>query len=280
MKIIPQDLESDVMRVLLEDVGSGDVSAALLPANLLISAEIINREPLLLCGIPWVEKVFALLDPSISIQWLAEEGEYCEKPGTLCRIEGPARPILTGERSALNFLQTLSATATATYRYLQALQGQKTQLLDTRKTLPGLRKAQKYAVACAGAVNHRMGLYDAYLIKENHIRACGSIASALALAKEKNSGLLIEIEVETLDELKEALAAGADRILLDNFSLDMLTQAVKINNAQCQLEASGGVDLDSIKAIAETGVDYISVGAITKSIQAIDLSLLIRSELK
>lgn len=270
-------LESEVRRALQEDLGSGDVTAALLPANLLVSAEIINREPLVVCGIPWVEKVFNILDPSISLEWFVKEGEFRDKPGSLCWIKGQAQPILTAERTALNFLQTLSATATQTWHYVQALQGTKTALLDTRKTLPGLRKAQKYAVACAGGINHRMGLYDAYLIKENHIKACGSIAAAVAMAKEKNKGLLVEIEVETLSELKEALAAGPDRILLDNFSLEMLTEAVKINHSQCKLEASGGVDLSTIAAIAKTGVDYISVGAITKSVQAIDLSLLIRS---
>lgn len=278
MNIDRLDVQSDVLRALEEDVGSGDITAALLPRNLIVSAEIISREPLVVCGIPWVDKVFSVLDSSISISWLVKEGEYLEKPGPLCQIEGHAQTILTAERTALNFLQTLSATATQTYLYVQALKGTKTRLLDTRKTLPGLRKAQKYAVTCAGGVNHRMGLYDAYLIKENHIKACGSVSAAVTLAKQNNKDLFIEIEVETINELKEALVARPDRILLDNFNLEMLTEAVALNTKHgCELEASGGIDLTTIAAVAQTGVDYISVGTITKSIQAIDLSLLIRS---
>lgn len=277
MKIDRLDIESDVLKALTEDLGNGDVTAALLPMDLWVSAEILSREALVVCGIPWVEKVFSTVDDRITIDWLVTEKEYLDKPGILCRIKGPVQGILTAERSALNFLQTLSATATQTYRYVQELKNSKTRLLDTRKTIPGLRKAQKYAVACGGGVNHRMGLYDAYLIKENHIKACGSVTAAVALAKQNNKDLFIEVEVENISELEEALIAAPDRILLDNFSLDMLKEAVAKNHGQAQLEASGGVSLSTIAAIAETGVDYISVGAITKSIQAIDLSLLIRS---
>lgn len=277
MKLNPSDILADVKRALAEDIGSGDVSATLLPASLNAQAEIISREPMLLCGQPWVEAVFAALNPEIELQWFFHEGDWLTQPATLCRINGSARAILTAERTALNFLQTLSGTATKTYHYLAALKGSKTRLLDTRKTLPGLRLAQKYAVACAGGVNHRLGLYDAYLIKENHIKSCGSIEKAIERARALRSELFVEIEVETLDELQQALKARPDRILLDNFSQEMLKKAVTLNQAyRCELEASGGVDLATISAIAETGVDYISVGAITKSLEAIDLSLLIR----
>lgn len=270
-------VEQNIRQALSEDVGSGDISAALLPVNLQAEADIISREPMLVCGRPWVDAIFAAIDLSLEIDWLVEEGRWLEKPATLCRIKGSAASILTAERSALNFLQTLSATATQTYQYLLKLKGTKTKLLDTRKTLPGLRVAQKYAVACAGGINHRMGLYDAFLIKENHIKACGSITKAVEQARERGGDYFIEVEVETLNELREAFAAKPNRILLDNFSLEMLKEAVEINQSHhCELEASGNVDLSSISAVAETGVDYISVGAITKSIRAIDLSLLIR----
>jgi len=269
---------ADVQRALSEDVGSGDVSAQLLAADLIAGAEIIAREPLLLCGIAWVDEVFKQINPSVKTHWLFNEGDWIDKPSTLCRITGVAKDILTAERSALNFLQTLSATATQTYHYVRQLQGTGTKLLDTRKTLPGLRYAQKYAVVCAGGVNHRMGLYDAFLIKENHIKACGSIAQAIKKARLTYPKLFVEVEVETLQELHEALMENPDRILLDNFTIEMLKQAVSINETyHCSLEASGGVDLKTIRSIAETGVDFISVGAITKSIQAIDLSLLIRN---
>lgn len=271
------DVLADVRRALAEDIGTGDVTAALIPTNQVAEAEILSREPMLVCGRPWVEAVFAEVNATIRLDWLVKEGEWLVRPTTLCRIKGPAAAILTAERSALNFLQTLSATATQTHRYLEALKGSSTRLLDTRKTLPGLRLAQKYAVACAGGVNHRMGLYDAFLIKENHIKACGSITHAIEQARLRNTNLLVEVEVETLTELREALAAKADRILLDNFSAEMLEQAVKIKQPyRCELEVSGGIDIATAKVIAQTGVDYISVGAITKSIQAIDLSLLIK----
>ena len=267
---------TDVQHALVEDIGSGDVTAALLPADKIVDAVIISREPMLVCGRPWVDATFAEIDPTLSVHWQVAEGEYLGKPATLCHIHGLARSILTAERTALNFLQTLSATATQTYHYLQPLKGYKTQLLDTRKTLPGLRRAQKYAVACAGGANHRLGLYDAFLIKENHIKACGSIHAAIELARQGAPNLLVEIEVETLDELREALNAKPDRIMLDNFTLQMLEEAVAITQQRCELEASGGIDLSTIARVAQTGVDYVSVGAITKSIHAIDLSLLMK----
>ncbi|WP_133127149.1 carboxylating nicotinate-nucleotide diphosphorylase [Legionella nagasakiensis] len=270
------DILTDVRRALAEDVGTGDVTAALLPEKLRISARIISREPMLMCGRPWVECVFAEINPEVEIHWLVKEGAWLDEPTTLCHLHGPARDVLTGERSALNFMQTLAATATQTRQCLLQLEGYSTRLLDTRKTLPGLRRAQKYAVACAGGVNHRFGLYDAFLIKENHIKACGSIKAAIALARKTGKGLLVEIEVETIAEFQEALAAGPDRILLDNFTPEMLMEAVAINKPKrCELEASGGIELSTLARIAETGVDYISIGAITKSIRAIDLSLLI-----
>ena len=275
-----KDIIVNVHQALVEDVGTGDVTAALLPSDLMVKAMIISREPMLVCGRPWVECVFSEIDPAIKIEWLVDEGSWQKEPTTLCYISGLARSILTAERAALNFLQTLSATATQTYYYLERLKGYPTRLLDTRKTLPGLRLAQKYAVACAGGVNHRIGLYDAFLIKENHIKACGSITNAILKARATNKNILIEVEVETLEELKEALHARPNRILLDNFDQHMLVKAVAMNQPkQCDLEASGGVDLSTIAAIAATGVNYISVGAITKCIQAIDLSLLIKDEL-
>ncbi len=271
---------SDVKKALLEDIGTGDVTASLLPEQLVVDAEILSREPMLVCGQPWVNEVFQQVDKKIEIEWLVSEGDWLDTEASLCRIHGAASRILTAERTALNFLQTLSATATQTYRYAQKLQGTQTRLLDTRKTLPGLRVAQKYAVRCGGGVNHRMGLYDAFLIKENHIKACGSVAKAIHLARSTDKHLLVEVEVETLDELREAFEAHPDRILLDNFSLDMLTQAVKMNQPKyCELEASGGISIDNLAEVARCGVDFISVGSITKSVKAIDLSLLIRDVL-
>lgn len=274
-----EDIKVDVERALAEDIGSEDVTASLLSADLKVKAKIISREPMLMCGQRWAEAVFYEVDPAIDLVWLVKEGEWLSEPATLCHIEGLARPMLTAERTALNFLQTLSGTATQTHAYLQALAGYSTRLLDTRKTLPGLRLAQKYAVACAGGTNHRLGLYDAFLIKENHIKACGSMANAILAAKKRHSHLLIEVEVETLAELEEAFMAEPDRIMLDNFTQDMLLKAVAMNTPKrCELEVSGGVSLETIKAIAATGVDYISVGALTKSVQAIDLSLLLMTK--
>jgi nicotinate-nucleotide pyrophosphorylase (carboxylating) len=276
MMLNSSTIQQDAIRALAEDVGPNDVSALLLPAHLQACADIINREPLVVCGQPWVVAVFALINPMITIDWLVKEGDYIALPTTLCRINGVARDILTAERTALNFLQTLSATATQTYRYVAQIKHTNARLLDTRKTLPGLRYAQKYAVTVGGGLNHRQGLYDAFLIKENHIKVCGSITNAINSAKKAALGLLIEIEVENIAELQEALQAGPDRILLDNFTHAMLCEAVLLNSAyRCELEASGGIDLTTIATVAETGVDYISVGAITKSIAAIDLSLLV-----
>lgn len=280
MKIDMMQVTSDVKNALLEDVGTGDVTASLLPPQLIVEAEIISREPMLVCGQPWVNEVFHQIDNKIEIEWLVSEGDWLSVKASLCILHGTASSILTAERTALNFLQTLSATATQSYHYAQKLQRTQTRLLDTRKTIPGLRVAQKYAVRCGGGVNHRMGLYDAFLIKENHIKACGSIAKAINLARSTNKHLLVEIEVETLDELREAFEAHPDRILLDNFDLDMLAQAVKMNQPKyCELEASGGISIDNIADIAHCGVDFISVGAITKSVKAIDLSLLVREVL-
>ncbi len=266
----------DVQNALLEDVGAGDVTAALLPPEKIVEAVIISREPMLVCGRAWVDETFAQIDSAITLQWMVEEGAWLDKASTLCVLRGFARSILTAERTALNFLQTLSATATQTHHYLQGLNGSKTRLLDTRKTLPGLRRAQKYAVACAGGTNHRLGLFDAFLIKENHIKACGSIRLAIEKARQHAPDLLVEVEVETLDELRQALDCMPDRIMLDNFNIDMIEEAVGINQHRCELEASGGIDLSTIGRIAQTGVDFISVGAITKSVHAIDLSLLIK----
>lgn len=276
-QIAPDIIQSDVQRALAEDIGTGDVSAALIPEHCTALADVCSREPMLVCGIPWFNAVMLEVNPQIDIMWCVQEGQWLNAPTVLCQIKGSARSVLTAERTALNFLQTLSATATQAHHYLEKLQGLPTRLLDTRKTLPGLRMAQKYAVACAGGVNHRFGLYDAVLIKENHIKACGSIQLAIDKARSLNPSLFVEIEVETLPELREALDAAPDRILLDNFTFEQLRAAVQMNQLkQCDLEASGGVTLSTIRAVAETGVDFISVGCMTKSIHAIDLSLLIR----
>lgn len=267
---------SDVERALNEDLGQGDVSAAIFSPALFAEAEIISREPMLVCGQPWVNAVFKQVNQAINVDWQVEEGGWLDRPELLCKITGLASSILTAERTALNFLQTLSGTATQTYHYVRQLDGMKTRILDTRKTIPGLRIAQKYAVACAGGINHRIGLYDAFLIKENHIKACGSIVKAVERAREINNTLFLEVEVESISELKEALEAKPNRILLDNFDIDMLVNAVNINKGRCELEASGGIELSNLISVAKTGVDYISVGAMTKSIRAIDLSLGIR----
>lgn len=272
------DILDDVRRALAEDIGTGDVTSLLLPHNLSVEAKIICREPMLVCGQAWVDAVFAEVDPEIKLVWQVKEGDWLSGAQTLCHIYGHARHILTAERTALNFMQILSATATQTHHYLQRLKGYQTRILDTRKTIPGLRGAQKYAVSCAGGLNHRFGLYDAYLIKENHIKACGSIKNAVLEARKHQQGLLVEVEVETLEELTEAYTAQPDRILLDNFTLEMLKKAVELNQPKrCELEASGGIDLKNLEDIAQTGVDYISTGSLTKSIKAIDLSLLIES---
>ncbi|KTC66018.1 nicotinate-nucleotide pyrophosphorylase (plasmid) [Legionella adelaidensis] len=277
LKVPPLDIiKKDVANALNEDIGSGDVSALLLPDDLVVHAKIISREPMLMCGQPWVNCIATTFFPEIRLNWLVSEGEWLSEPMTLCSIYGSARSVLTAERSILNFLQTLSGTATLTYRYVEKIKNYKTKLLDTRKTLPGLRIAQKYAVACAGGTNHRMGLYDAFLIKENHIKACGNIKKAVKAARELHKNLLIEVEVENFSELEEAFSVQPDRILLDNFTVEMIAEAVALNNPKkTDLEASGGISLNNLEAIAKTGVDYISIGALTKSVNAIDLSLLI-----
>lgn len=277
MNIRPLNVLVDVTRALTEDLGSGDVTSALLPLDKQVNAAIFSREPMIVCGRPWCDAVFKTINANITLEWFVKEGDWLEKATTLCRIQGPASDVLIAERTALNFLQTLSGTATTTHYYVQAIKETDARLLDTRKTLPGLRLAQKYAVVCGGGYNHRLGLYDAYLIKENHIKACGSVSQALELARERNPFLFLEVEVETLQQLQEALEAKPDRILLDNFTLENLAKAVMMNkDFGCSLEASGGVSLETVLAIARTGVDYISVGELTKSLHAIDLSLLIQ----
>ena len=269
-----------VAAALAEDVGAGDLTASLIDADAVVGATIIAREALVLCGEEWVNEVFRQLDENMIIDWYIGDGGRAEANDVICKLVGPARALLTGERTALNFLQTLSSTATTTAAYVSAVAGTRARVLDTRKTIPGLRLAQKYAVSCGGGVNHRVGLYDAILIKENHIRSAGSITAALQRAAELGADVLIEVEVESHDELLEALDAGATRILLDNFSLDALREAVATNGGYgvvgAELEASGNVTLDSIRQIAETGVDYISTGALTKNINAADLSMLFK----
>jgi nicotinate-nucleotide pyrophosphorylase (carboxylating) len=267
------ELSNEIARFIAEDVGSGDLTALIIPELQQATASVITREDMTLCGRAWFEAVFLYLDRQTVIDWEAQEGCKVKAGETLCRLSGNARALLTGERAALNLLQTLSATATLAQRYAQAVAGFNVKVLDTRKTLPGLRQAQKYAVRCGGCHNHRSGLYDGILIKENHILAAGSIALALEKARALNSGVPIEIEVETLDELDQALAANAERVLLDNFSLEQLGVAVARNAGRAKLEVSGNVGLDNIRSIAETGVDFISIGALTKNVQAIDLSM-------
>ena len=266
-------LEETVDNALKEDIGSGDVTAKLIPEDDFSLATIITREPATICGIDWVEEVFAQLDSQVFIEWDVDDGDLVTAGQQLCSLSGSTRALLTGERAALNFLQTLSSTATKAAEYTAAISGTKVKVLDTRKTIPGLRLAQKYAVSCGGAYNHRVGLYDAILIKENHILAAGGISQAVEAARFNSPELMIEVEVENLDELQQALEAKVNRIMLDNFDLDLLRQAVSITNKQSELEASGNVTLETIRAIAETGVDYISTGAITKDIKAIDLSM-------
>jgi nicotinate-nucleotide pyrophosphorylase (carboxylating) len=266
----------DVRRALEEDVGSGDLTALLIPAEHRCSAQVVCREEAVLCGAGWFSEVFAQLDPQVRVSWEVADGDLLGAGKVVCGLQGPTRALLTGERSALNFLQTLSATATAAWHYAQRLAGTRTQLLDTRKTLPGLRLAQKYAVLCGGGANHRKGLYDAVLIKENHIIAAGSIGKAVAFCRQLHPQVPVEVEVEDLAELDQALTAGADMVLLDNFSLDVLAQAVRITAGRARLEASGGVKLDALEAIAATGVDFVSVGAITKDLRAVDLSMRFR----
>jgi nicotinate-nucleotide pyrophosphorylase (carboxylating) len=265
-----------VAAALAEDLGTGDVTAALVPATQRVRARIVAREPAILCGVDWVDATFKQLDPTIQLDWLAADGDRLVADTPLLTLAGPARPILSGERTALNFLQTLSGTASAADRYVQAVAGTGCQILDTRKTLPGLRLAQKYAARCGGARNHRMGLHDMVLIKENHIMAAGSIATAIATARRTSPGVPVEVEVESLEEFQQALDARPDIILLDELSLADMREAVARNRAAaspCKLEASGSVTLATVREIALTGVDFISIGGITKHVQAVDLSM-------
>jgi len=277
MASLPADISNQVSRALAEDRGPvngpGDITALLVPADVQASATIITREAAILCGIPWVNETFRQLDPDVRIEWRFEEGAQLAPNDVLCHLEGPARPLLTGERTALNFLQTLSGTATAARRYAGLVAGTGCKILDTRKTLPGLRTAQKHAVVVGGCVNHRIGLYDAVLIKENHIAAAGSIALAVQRAREIAPGVTVEVEVETFNELDQALAAGADVIMLDEFDLDAMRLAVQHVAGRAKIEASGGIDEAALRSVAETGVDYISIGALTKHVHATDLSM-------
>ncbi len=266
-------INDDVERFLAEDVGTGDLTALVIPEGKMANATVITREATLVCGRAWVDAVFSKIDADVVIDWQVEEGEQAFAGDVLCHLSGPARALLTGERAALNILQTLSATASLANQFAKAVAGTGAVVLDTRKTLPGLRLAQKYAVRCGGASNHRVGLYDGILIKENHIMAAGSIANAVASARTASATVAVEVEVEDIDEVRQALAAEADILLLDNFTLEQLEQAVELNNGVAKLEASGNVNLSTIRDIAKTGVDFISVGALTKNVQAVDLSM-------
>ena len=282
--MLQQDISRAVRAALLEDLGdaitaldqpdaSADLTAQLIPVDRISTARVITREAGVFCGQPWVDEVFAQLGGEVKVEWKVQDGERLSPNQELFRLHGPARVLLTGERNALNFVQTLSGVATLTARYVAELAGTECRLLDTRKTLPGLRTAQKYAVTCGGGKNHRIGLYDAYLIKENHILACGGIAPAIAQARHLNPGKPVEVEVESLAELEQALAARADIVMLDNFDIPMMKEAVHLNQGRAKLEVSGNVTLDTLASYAATGVDFISVGALTKHVRALDLSM-------
>lgn len=271
---VPQSvIEENVFYALKEDIGDGDITAELIPHDNISLATVISREACVFCGLDWFEETYRQLDDGILIDWFVDDGESIEAGKVLCTISGSSQKIVTGERVALNFVQTLSATATVSALYASKLEGSETKVLDTRKTIPGLRMAQKYAVSCGGCENHRLGLFDAFLIKENHISACGSIASAVTEARFHNPELKVEVEVENMDELQQALDAGVDRVLLDNFELDTMREAVALCAGKVITEASGNITLENIREVAETGVNYISTGALTKNIQAIDLSM-------
>lgn len=270
---LPNDIQQTVTRALAEDIGTGDVTAGLIPAEKQAVAIVICRETAVVCGTAWFDEIFRQLDPAVQIDWHHRDGEQVTANTLLCTLRGSARSILSGERAALNFLQTLSATATATRRYVDLVAHTSCRILDTRKTLPGLRTAQKYAVLCGGGTNHRIGLYDRVLIKENHIMAAGSITAAIQQARALHPNLLVEVETENLQELTEAAAAQADIIMLDDYDLDTMREAVRLIAGKIPLEASGGVNPATVVAIAETGVDFISIGGITKHIKAVDLSL-------
>lgn len=274
---LQQDLQQSVMSALAEDIKDGDITARLIPASEQGEATIITRDDCTIAGQAWVNEVFSQLDASVNVTWHVADGDQVSANSPLFSLKGSARSLLTGERCALNFLQLLSATATAATRYAKLVEGTSVKLLDTRKTIPGLRSAQKYAVTCGNCYNHRIGLYDAFLIKENHIAACGGITQAIKAAQQQSPGKPVEVEVENLEEFREALAAGADTVMLDNFSLDDMREAVRFNkeenDCKTKLEASGGITDETLRPIAETGVDYISIGALTKDCKAVDLSM-------
>jgi nicotinate-nucleotide pyrophosphorylase (carboxylating) len=274
---LPTDIAATVTRALVEDVGDGDLTAALIPPNTPGRATVISRDHATLCGRAWFNEVFQQLDPTVTVEWLAQDGEQVVPNQPVCRLHGPARTLLTGERTALNFLQALSGTATVTQQYVDAVAGTDCRILDTRKTIPSLRLAQKYAVRCGGGTNHRIGLFDAVLVKENHIIAAGSIAAAVAHARQLAGKRMVEVEVENLDELQLALGTDIDRVLLDNFTRADMAQAVATNRVRSgkkiELEASGNITLQTLRSVAETGVDFISVGALTKHLNAVDLSM-------
>ncbi|WP_439828855.1 carboxylating nicotinate-nucleotide diphosphorylase [Aeromonas caviae] len=282
--MLQQDIRRAVRAALLEDLGdaltaldqpdaSADITAQLIPADRISTARVITREAGVFCGQPWVDEVFAQLGGEVKVEWKVQDGERLAPNQELYRLHGPARVLLTGERNALNFVQTLSGVATLTARYVAELEGTDCRLLDTRKTLPGLRSAQKYAVTCGGGKNHRIGLFDAYLIKENHILACGGIPEAISEARRLNPDKPVEVEVESLAELEQALAARADIVMLDNFDIPMMQEAVRLNQGRAKLEVSGNVTLDTLAGYAATGIDFISVGALTKHVRALDLSM-------
>lgn len=273
MQVPHSYIEDSVQLALQEDIGSGDVTAKLIAEDDFSLATVVSRESAVICGVDWFEEVFAQLDPQIFIEWDVSDGDQIEAGQTLCSLSGSSRALLSGERTALNFLQTLSSTASKAAQYVAAVAGTSARILDTRKTIPGLRLAQKYAVSCGGGFNHRIGLYDAVLIKENHILAAGGIQQAVSSARFNSPELMIEVEVENMQELQQALDAEVNRIMLDNFSLQQLSEAVALTAGRIELEASGNVSLETVRAIAETGVDFISSGAITKDINAIDLSM-------
>ncbi|PTQ90632.1 carboxylating nicotinate-nucleotide diphosphorylase [Agitococcus lubricus] len=271
--LLTEAIQSNIRFALSEDIGTGDVTALLIPAEQTATARVITREPMVLAGQPWVDALFQQVDPQVSVEWLVPEGTFLTANSAFLRLSGNARSLLTGERPALNFIQTLSGTATKVHELVGLLAGSKTQLLDTRKTLPCLRIAQKYAVGVGGGKNHRLGLFDAFLIKENHIMAAGSIGAAVRAARQIADDKPVEVEVENFIELDQALEAGADIIMLDNFSLDDMRKAVLHTAGRAKLEASGNITKDTLRVVADTGVDFISMGAITKDLQAIDLSM-------
>lgn len=272
-KLLFESVRKNVVAAIEEDLGSGDVTASLIQETTHISAKVTSREEAIFCGKLWVAETVKQMSDQVSVAWHVQDGDWLKKDQLLFSLEGPAKPILSAERTILNFCQLLSGTATKAYRYSQLLGNSKVQILDTRKTIPGLRIAQKYAVECGGCKNHRIGLFDAFLIKENHIISCGGIAEAIRLAKEKHTDLEIEVEVENLEELDEAIRAGADIALIDNFNVVKTKKAVEIAKGKIKLEASGGISLTSLTEIADSGVDYISIGDLTKEVIPVDLSM-------